>query len=78
MFSKSTLKKKDPKSFKDLQIIMKRLPTTQKSRIRQNVTSMRFFSLIFLAPKTTNLYKCNNNTCRLVEQLEVASKGQEL
>ena len=35
--------KKDPKSFKDLQIIMKRLPTTQKSRIRQNVTSMRFF-----------------------------------
>ena len=43
MFPKSTLKKKDPKSFKNLQIIMKRLPTTQKSRIRQNVTSMRFF-----------------------------------
>ena len=42
MFPKSTLKK-DPKSFKDLQIIMKRLPITQKSRIRQNVTSMRFF-----------------------------------
>ena len=76
MFPKSTLKK-DPKSFKDLQIIMKRLPTTQKSRIRQNVTSMRFFLTPF--PSAENYEsKCNKNTCRLVKQLEAVSKGQEL